>query len=252
MNMDKFKVTELGQKQFVCPDHGEYTATGTLFMSNEVWTKCPACEHDEHIEAEQKEREARERRRLQALEQFYIEAGIIRRYRGVTLSNFGANERQDKALGYAQRFIEQFDAMSEKGQNLMFCGDVGTGKTRLVSAMLQTLGKGRYIRAVDISRTIRASYDTREKTELQIIDELVTTPLLVIDEVGVQFGTANEHMVVSDLIDRRYGEMRPTVIVSNLSKAELSQVFGERAWDRLTQNCLICPILGPSQRQTKR
>lgn len=250
--MNNLAIKVLGKKTVVCPGHGEYEAQGQSFMGNEVWTMCPACSHDKQIAEDQAAREQREREQNAALEKFYRDAGIIRRYRGITLANFCPTSEQIKPFDFGEKFINEFDLMCKRGQNLMFCGSVGTGKTRLVSAMLQTLGSGRYIRAVDISRTIRSSYDTRGKTELDIINELVSADLLVIDEVGVQFGTANEHMVVSDLIDRRYGDMRPTIIVSNLSKSELAGIFGERAWDRLTQSCLICPVLGQSQRQIKR
>jgi DNA replication protein DnaC len=55
-------------------------------------------------------------------------------------------------------------------------------------------------------------------------------------------------MLITDLIDRRYGELNPTVICSNLNEEQLSKFFGERAWDRLMQNGAIIPITGKSNR----
>ena len=36
-------------------------------------------------------------------------------------------------------------------------------------------------------------------------------------------------------MDRRYREMRPTILMTNLDKAEFKNAIGERVYDRLTE-----------------
>jgi DNA replication protein DnaC len=57
--------------------------------------------------------------------------------------------------------------------------------------------------------------------------------LLILDEVGVQFGTEFEKVIITDIINRRYSDMRPTIIMSNLTSDELSEYLGARVVDRM-------------------
>ena len=73
-------------------------------------------------------------------------------------------------------------------------------------------------------------------TEGDVINELASFDLLVIDEVGAQAGTHYELSVLHEVLDRRYNLIRPTVVVSNLNAQSLGQYIGERALDRLREN----------------
>lgn len=59
------------------------------------------------------------------------------------------------------------------------------------------------------------------------------TDLLILDEVGVQFGTDYEKVIITDIINRRYNDMRPTIILSNLDELELCDYLGARVMDRM-------------------
>lgn len=233
-----------------CEKHGDYEAKCLGILTKKIYSNCPECEKERKIQdeidakakAEQDEidkRNAQERRRL--------ENGLLRRYLWLTLEDFEPTEGQQKAYKACLKFVEQFEEMEKKGQTLIFCGNVGTGKTMLVHALMQSLGYGYYIRAVDISREVRGCY-AKNLSEKDVIDNWSMQSLLVIDEVGVQQDTKNESMLITDLIDRRYGDLRPTIICTNLNKEKLAEVFGERAWSRLNQNCAIIPITGESNR----
>lgn len=239
------------RKTSVCDVHGEFEDKGIPFMDRVIMLGCQVCaeerkseedarqKHEDDIEAEIKRRE------------FYKNSGIIKRYQGLTLETFSPLPNQSIAYEAAMKFYKRFNEMSEKGQTLILNGTVGTGKTRLVQALLQSLGFGEYIRAVDISRRVRASFSDRGATEETAVQSFVDTPCLVIDEVGVQTKSEHADNLISDIIDRRYGDMKPTVICSNLEEKELAETFGERAWDRLNQACIICPIVGPTQRTSR-
>ncbi|EJF3060091.1 ATP-binding protein, partial [Escherichia coli] len=56
---------------------------------------------------------------------------------------------------------------------------------------------------------------------------------LIIDEVGVQFGSDAEKLIMFEIINTRYEYMKPTILISNQSKDELSAFIGERVIDRM-------------------
>lgn len=230
-----------------CDKHGEYDSKSMKLFSKTIESKCPAC-HQEELEAiAEKEKKEQSAKDLKKWNDFLQASGMIKRYFNIKLDDITPDEDQKKAYAAATKFVDNFEDMQTKGQVLVFCGNVGTGKTMLTHALIQSLGFGSYLRAIDISRLVRDCYSTKE-SEYDLIDKLSSCPLLVIDEVGVQQGTANESMLITDLIDRRYGELNPTIICSNLNEKQLSEFFGERAWDRLMQNGAIIPITGKSKR----
>jgi DNA replication protein DnaC len=61
--------------------------------------------------------------------------------------------------------------------------------------------------------------------------------VLIIDEIGVQYGTDMERIELFDIIDHRYNEMKPTIFTSNFYKTELKEKLGQRICDRLFSDC---------------
>ena len=61
------------------------------------------------------------------------------------------------------------------------------------------------------------------------------THLLIIDEVGVQFGTEAERTQLFGIIDERYREQRPSILLTNLGLDDSKSFIGARAYDRLRE-----------------
>ncbi len=59
--------------------------------------------------------------------------------------------------------------------------------------------------------------------------------LLIIDEVGSQFGSDTEKLFIFEIIDGRYQEMKPTILISNLDINGIKESIGERCVDRLRE-----------------
>jgi hypothetical protein len=118
-------------------------------------------------------------------------------------------------------------------------------KTHLACALLDRLARsGRRVRYATVSDMVREIRDTwrkgSEKREAQVVEELSTVDLLVVDEVGVQFGSESEKTQLTELFDLRYRQLKPTVVISNLNKPDLEQVLGERVLDRLRERgCVV-------------
>jgi DNA replication protein DnaC len=55
-------------------------------------------------------------------------------------------------------------------------------------------------------------------------------------------------MCLFDIIDKRYRDVKPTILISNLTKAELKGFLGERSFDRLREGGLWVDFLWESFR----
>ena len=75
-----------------------------------------------------------------------------------------------------------------------------------------------------------------------------TVPVLIIDEVGLQYGTPFERLELFDLFNSRYENMLPTICLSNLKMEEIERILGKRIFDRLSQNMECFYLSGKSQR----
>lgn len=232
---------DLGERQAQCPEHGPYTSTGVrYFGSREVWTRCPDCE-EARLAAERKERAAqhasRETARLQAM---LGEARIPARFVGRTFDTFVADTTEKlHALTVAREFAESFDEQLRDGSSLVFLGKPGTGKSHLAAAILQAIMPehcGLYVTCMQVVRAVRNAWrKDSERSESDVMAEFARVPLLVIDEVGAQYGTEGEQMVLFEVLDRRYLDMKPTILLTNQNMPGLKQFLGERVHDRLIE-----------------
>lgn len=70
--------------------------------------------------------------------------------------------------------------------------------------------------------------------------------LLILDEVGVQFGSDTERLLLFDILNERYERRRPTILMSNLALDDaeeggrvvpgIKSYLGERVFDRLRED----------------
>jgi DNA replication protein DnaC len=96
---------------------------------------------------------------------------------------------------------------------------------------------------------IRATFDKgATETENDIVRELSRTKLLVIDELQERSESAWENRLLTHIIDKRYGDERPTLLISNLTAAELTASLGDSITDRMRQGGGMIEITGQSHR----
>jgi DNA replication protein DnaC len=252
-----FSSDGIGQQNLVtCEKHGDYTSTllVTLMPSmKQVWSKCPICEKIRKHE-ELKATEAAQTAERQAyLEKQLNGAGIPLRYRGKTLDTYMTElEQQAHVLNLAKSFAENFHQHEFNGTALIFSGRVGTGKNHLAIAIAQHIMKNKtvfYISAIDAVRLVRETWKRNSvKTESQVLTEFANVDLLILDEVGVQYGTESEEIILFDIIDKRYRDLKPTIFLTNLSKGDMKSFLGERSFDRLREGGIWVDFLWESYR----
>lgn len=259
----------LGEVGKECATHGAYTSTGVRYkigrMNREVWTPCPDCEEARLAGERQAEAEKAANAARQRLEALLEDAAIPRRFIGRTLQTYNAvTPEQKRALAVATDYAENFAQKAKRGDSLILLGAPGTGKSHLAAAILQAILPeycGLYTTCSGVIRAVRATWrPNSEKTESQVLSILFSVPLLVIDEIGVQYGTDSEQNILFDVMDRRYRDMMPTILLANLKlkrekpedPAGLREVLGERIYDRLTETARIVTFEGDSYRAQAR
>lgn len=79
---------------------------------------------------------------------------------------------------------------------------------------------------------------------------LLEPDMLIMDEVG---GRASEHdqSLMFDIINARYADMRPMILLSNLARCELDELLGARMADRLREVGTYVNMDWPSYRGRK-
>lgn len=233
----------LAEENRMCEKHGEYRAMLVCLprTKKKMWTGCLACmkEKTELEDAKIREQAMRDRARQRA-EAALGRAAIPERFANRKLDNYKVeNEGQRKALASATRYIENWKDNLDCGTNLIFAGKPGTGKTHLAIGIahhvIENGGSALYSRFSEVVMKVKESFGEKGKGERQVIDALKDPDLLIIDEAGKQLGTDFEKNIFFEVINARYEDCKPTILITNLQITELSTYLDPAALDRLRE-----------------
>jgi DNA replication protein DnaC len=221
-----------------CEQHGEYAS----MELPSGWSTCVSCSLDAEKVAANASNEAwRRELDARAWDARLGRAAIPERFSDRRLDTYRPTcPESQHALQVAQRYADNFGAVRKSGVCLIFCGDVGTGKTHLAAGIahvvLEQGGQAVFSSVIRAVRSVKETYSKgAERTEAQALRDLVEPDLLILDEVGVQFGSDAEKLILFEIINGRYESRRPTIIISNLAIGELEKYLGARAVDRLRE-----------------
>lgn len=155
--------------------------------------------------------------------------------RHLALHNSGS-ARTIKEQVAAIQFI--YDLLG-KGMLVALIGGRGVGKTQIAcEAALKNeqLGKtSLYSTAFELLVRIKSSYRSNSETEAEIIAEYCKPSLLIIDECHEQSGTDFENKIITFIIDKRYGAMKDTILISNASKRDFDLSMGDSIISRMQE-----------------
>jgi DNA replication protein DnaC len=227
------------ERQGACETHGEYLSKCWL---GDHWTGCNTCateaEAAEKLQADEKAKTAARDKWLEKLGQ----AAIPDRFSSKKLLTYIAStDEQKQALAFAVQYANDFAEVLRVGRCAVFVGRRGTGKTHLACGIaLRIMHAGYSAHFTSVSKAIRRIKDTwgkySKESETQAIAAMVYPDLLILDEVGVQFGSETEKHLLFDLLNERYEKRKPTILISNLTRDELTGFIGERVDDRLRED----------------
>lgn len=221
-----------------CDRHGVYMAK---HLFGRIMSSCPTCQ-DESMKAKMIEaQEHAQRCRENAISMILGRSGIPPRFKNHSFDNYKpADEKQARVLKVCKAYAERFDDRLAHGGGLAMCGSPGTGKTHLACAIANQIAqKGRtslFTSVMAAIRRVKSTYSKgSEENEQDAIHSFLRPDLLILDEVGVQFGSDTEKMILFEIINGRYENMLPTILISNLTAQELGAFIGERILDRMTE-----------------
>jgi DNA replication protein DnaC len=188
-------------------------------VAEEEWEAKPEKEKARILEERRRKEEAEKR---EALIRSYQSEGVPPRFYDATWENWIQDtEEKRKALATVKQAWKT---------NLFLCGKSGTGKTHL--AMCLAKDGAVYRRLPDIFREARSSFDNL-KTERDFLNRYGSVKLLVIDEIGRQKHSPFERNLFFEIIDKRWNNILPTTLITNLNEKEFSQEYGTAIVDRL-------------------
>lgn len=224
-----------------CRIHGAYAAT---LMPNGQWSGCPQCIQDElqgvtRAELDQAGESAAKRK----LEKLREGSMIPRRFQHKTLASFEHGNLREKAktVAVCQAYVDRFAQRLEQGGGLVFTGGVGTGKSHLAYSIGNALlAQGYRVMGIDVYELIdlikERAFGKKEASERGAIKAFVAgLDLLILDEIGAQLGTEWERLMLFKIINERYKEQLPTILISNVDSDKLGEYLGERIVDRMQE-----------------
>lgn len=158
--------------------------------------------------------------------------GVDGIYKYCSFDNF---EGEFSELEYLRNY-----ATSSKLENLFVTGKTGVGKTHLTTAILYKLIE----RGIDYYKMFfinENDYNTKllkaQKiafSEIQYIKTIFTNyELLVFDELGMKESSQAKAINTLELIEKRIVNQKTTILVSNLSKLDLRDKYGDPFYSRL-------------------
>jgi len=231
------KLGVIGRQPVDCAEHGTFSA---VMLKDGGLSGCPVCRSN------QRDMEELDRKRLIFRMTQRSAARVPQRFAEKTFADFSVtNPAQQIALDACLDYVDDFSKHRREGRCMLLLGKVGTGKTHLAIAAVNFLINECMVKAIyrtvgTIIGDIRATFSDRTgESEAHIMREVIGADLLVLDEVGATKQSEFELATLFSIINGRYEQCRPTIIVSNLAPGELNDALGARCVDRIRENGCI-------------
>ena len=238
---ESMKREEIPDQKFECSEHGEYTGTVLMYLGIEMKPICPECQRIseekltiEKMDEEKRREEAAREFLIREQERHYAELNIGEKFWEESFETFNA---YTPAL---KRYLDICIAFSNdpRGRMLLMLGKNGNGKNHLASSILKITGGCMYS-VFEIELLLKECYSGKE-SESELYHRLCKTPMLIINEIGKHKVGEWETNFMSYIINKRYENLMPTVLVTN---AHLKENCPQKGCSVCFQNLLGNDVL---------
>ena len=208
------------------PKEARWESGGAVFGSDRH--PCPCrCERERQAKLDQELREINHRHRSAELRRSCFAYPAMYSW---TFANAGI---QTERLEQCRRYAENWSTVSDQNAGLLFWGDVGTGKTYLATCIANALIEQEIpVRMTNLAAVINHGFEDREA----YIHHLCSSPLLILDDLGMERDTKFGLETVYDVIDGRYLSGKPLIVTTNLTLREMhkeTDLDKRRIYDRV-------------------
>lgn len=244
-----------------------------LFLKNEPPEKCEKCGANAHFNTFDDLRWAKGA--CSNCEYIHAEKVVVENYKK-TMAQRGVPMRfMDSDLkDFPKKYGEFISKPKDKG--VYVSGQVGTGKTRLLAALmkneiLRTTPKeyGEYqggpagfdpprlpdyplfITVPELLLKIRDTFNSSETDEAEVIGRYSKVDKLFLDDLGTEKPTEWARQTLFLLINRRYEGMKKTFISSNLTLDQIAERLDDRIASRIAEMCIVLEMKGKDRRVNK-
>lgn len=162
------------------------------------------------------------------------------RYRGLKFKDMDIRDLDSaRAVKIAKQYLDNAPVLLGRGASGFASGGVGTGKTHLSCILTENLGKmgfsAKYTTAWGMVQDIRTAYRDKTVSVAAMVSRYVAYDFLVIDEIGVQNGSNDERVLLFQVINGRYDNIKSTMIISNSKNPVEDGYLDARTIDRLKE-----------------
>ena len=171
----------------------------------------------------------------------YSNLGSLARFSFDNLMPEGRSSNQQSQERFSQAFQAARAFAAEPKGWLVLSGPSGSGKTHLAAAIVNERIRldqpAFYITVPDLLDRIRASFNTNSEVPYdEFFEQVRNTPLLVLDDLGVQSATSWAKEKLDQLLTSRFNNGLPTVIVTITPFEQMDERLRTRLTDpRLCQ-----------------
>lgn len=187
---------------------------------------------------------------------------VPRRYLSCHFNSYKPeNPSQERAARFAMQFTQEYPAV-DKG--ILFVGSVGVGKTHLAVSILKGLTERGFsclfYEFGSLLKEIQDSYNASTQTsELSVLSPVLTSEILVLDELGASKPTDWVRDTMAHIINTRYNENRFTIFTTNYldnpvndREESLEDRIGTRLRSRLFEMCRTVELSGSDHRRKQK
>ncbi len=169
--------------------------------------------------------------------------------------NISPYENMKSVYSEARTFCDNFDTQKK---NLYFYGTTGTGKTYLAGCIAnEIVSKGYKVFYQSAYKLFQFMEDYKfcridRETNASAYDSIYNCDLLIIDDLGTEFGTAYTCSVLFDILNTRELNEKSTIISTNLNLSNLENKYTDRIHSRILGNFEIFRFMGDDIRILKK